>query len=132
MRRQRLQRGWKPERVVSELRDQGEPIREDYYRGLEAGRKPGPDVLTALEALFGPMPPEPPKPAPSIGDQNAALLVALTEAVQAQTAAMREIVAELREAREATQGREEGMAAALGALAKTLASLRPALVGKSQ
>lgn len=36
----------------------GYGVRSDYYRQVEAGKKPGPDFIAALERLFGPMPPE--------------------------------------------------------------------------
>lgn len=56
----------------------------------------------------------------------------LPAAIRDQTAAMLELVAELREVREAQQGRDEGLAVALGELASTLERLRLVPVGASR
>lgn len=130
MRRERTARGWSPERVVDELAVGGVRIRVDYYRGVEAGKKPGPELLEALTALYG----SEPAPPPHEDDENGRVVAinALIAAVTAQTAAMQEIAAELREQRETSQGQAEGLAAALGALTETIESLRPALAGRSR
>jgi transcriptional regulator with XRE-family HTH domain len=59
MREERVKRGWSPEQVVDALSALEHPIRVDYYRGLEAGRRPGPELLQALTKLYGTEPIEP-------------------------------------------------------------------------
>lgn len=74
-------------------------MRVDYYRGLEAGRKPGPELLAAFEAMYGPVPPEPPREQPDNGDMAAAI---------------RELVEEVRLSRLASDRNADVLAQLLG------------------
>ena len=107
------------------LAKRGYRVGESTYAEWESGYKkqPARDAQPILIEMWGS---EPPPEAP--GNEPTDLAAAIRD----QTAAMRELVAELREAREAQQGRDEGLAVALGTLAKTLEQLRPSHSGKSQ
>lgn len=92
MRHERMSRGWAPERVVDELASRGQRIRVDYYRALEAGKKPGPELLTALRDLYGNEPEPLPVPAPE-SDPIAAAIRELTAEVRLSRQEQRQSVA---------------------------------------
>lgn len=116
---QRKLKTWKPLDLARELRTRGVRAEEGTVRTWEAGRKPSAEAIAEMERLFGSAAPQ-----ETEGD--------LADAIRAQTAAMLELVAELRAAREAQQGRDEGLAVSLDALAESLELLRPALNGTSR
>lgn len=123
MRRQRTQRDWSPERVVDELARRGHRIRVDYYRGLEAGRRPGPELLEAFEYLYGPLP-EPQK-TPALGASAIAVDAAIraqTEAIILQTEVLREVLTILRAGRNVGLEALATLAAAEGQADETMAT----------
>ncbi len=94
LKRERVARGWTPERVVEALRDDtGTVIRVDDYRQIEArtaGKVPGPDLLRDLQRLYGSEPtplPEPEPPAAALSPDTVAIVCAidrLTAVLEAQ------------------------------------------------
>lgn len=88
------------EEVIERLADQGQPVSASYMRGIEAGRRPSSRVVHALEALFGSRVPA--------EKQAAASIDTLVAMLAAQTAAINELVVELRLGREAAGGIQEG------------------------
>jgi hypothetical protein len=117
MRRERLARGWKPEHVLSELAGRGMPLSDvAYYRQLEAGKRPGPELLAALEALYGTSPtPFPETPEDPHTADFASLAAAQTELLARQNELLASQVAVL-----------ERIAAALQALAPLAEAPAPA------
>lgn len=86
--RQREARGWKSEEMPGRLADVGYGVRADYYRQVEAGKKPGPDFLASLERLFGaeyvePRPDAEDRPAPA---SDLSALASVVERQQSQIA----------------------------------------------
>ena len=133
---ERKARGWKVEELSRRLRDMGYEAEVGTVRVWEAGRSPKAETIEALERLFESRAPR--QADPDMGDIIAAIR-ALTESVNAhrsvmesQGAALLDVVAEMKEQRDAAQGRAEGLSAALGELSGTLESLRPALAGRSR
>lgn len=118
---ERKRHGWKVDELSRRLVEMGYEAQPSTVQVWEAGRSPKGETIDALERLFG-----------SAAPRAAELSGDLASAIREQTAAMRELVAELREAREAQQGRDEGLAAALGELSGTLARLRLAPDGTSR
>ena len=119
----------------------GYGIAPSVWAELESGtRRPSDEQRQRLTRYFGS------EPVPSTvtmsleeGTLRAEALRQLIEASRAQTESMmavataiHEMTVEMREMREQAQGQTEGMAAALGDLASTLESLKPALAGKSR
>ncbi len=94
MRRERLARDWSNRQVLAALNAHGVRFTDDaYYRQVEAGtngKRPGPELLAALVAIYGtkpePFPVPEPVPASDLGDL---------------VAAIRELVAEMRLSRAA-------------------------------
>lgn len=74
--------GWKLETLAAKLREAGYEAADTTVRTWEAGRRPQPDTIVALERLFD-------STAPSADETAPDLIVALQE----QTAAMRELTA---------------------------------------
>lgn len=133
----RVKRGADSQETVLRMLDKmGRPMGGSYYSEMETGSAPVNDDWQAVfTRAYGESAndwDDPWDKAPQESGDVLAAIRALTAATEAQAAAMREIVEEMRAARESTQGRSEGMAAALGDLANTLASLRPLLDGKSR
>jgi transcriptional regulator with XRE-family HTH domain len=98
--RQREARGWKQDSMAGRLAEKGYRVRDDYYRQVESGKKPGPDFLAALEALFetgyvAPVEPEP-EPQPHTAPEMFDLLAAMAQ----QTTVVTELVKELRAERQ--------------------------------
>jgi transcriptional regulator with XRE-family HTH domain len=96
--RQREARGWKQDSMAGRLAEKGYRVRDDYYRQVESGKKPGPDFLSALEALFetgyvAPVEPEP-EPAAAPSSDIAQLLEAIAQQLQ-QIAALTGMVTSL-------------------------------------
>lgn len=88
MRRERLRRDLSDVAVVGLLAEQGHAIRVDYYRQLEAGtggKRPGPELLEAMERVFESAPIQPPEPLPE-ASADEAVLVELRHMRQAQEA----------------------------------------------
>ncbi len=120
LRRERTSREWSFADVVAKLADLGVRVREDYYRGLEAGpRKPGPELMLALQRLYGSVAPAAVEPEPK-GDSAAALIAAL----ERHTQVMAEMVVEMRADREAAKGWAEAQAVALADIASTLEGIQ--------
>jgi len=82
MRRERMAREWSPEQVVAELAKRGEPIRVDYYRGVEAGKKPGSGLLQTLMTIYGSEPAPPSTPAAEAVGGNPDLAAAIRDLVE--------------------------------------------------
>ncbi len=116
------------------LADRGYRVGESTYAEWESGYKkqPAKDAIPHLVALWGGEPPPEQPEATETRDAVVANLQALTAAMTAQAEALQEIVAEMRLARAADQGRTEGLAAALGDLAGTLERLRLAPLGQPE
>lgn len=103
MRRERKARGWKDVDVARELAQRGVPLQPASYRGYEAGpQRPSPEVIRALSAVFGSAAPEPDT---EIEATEPVQLSGLIKALEAQTAAMRDLV-EVMRLRESTKGSE--------------------------
>lgn len=82
--------------VVDELREQGYPMDPSYYRAIESGAKKtaGMELREAFARYFGRTP-----PSPSAGRSSAPDMDRLVAAIEAQTAAVNDLVATLREQR---------------------------------
>src|SRR4029079_16652097 len=48
MRRERIARDWSQKEMPERLATVGQRVDADYYRQLEAGKRPGPEVMDAL------------------------------------------------------------------------------------
>lgn len=93
--------------------------------------------LLALTNQLGEVEPQPtPIPADRAVIEAIQALTAATQAHAAasseQAEALRAILVEMRQGREAAQGRDEALAVALDALSEQLAALRPVLAGRSR
>ena len=101
---ERRRKGWKAGDLAERLATIGVQVSEQTIRVWEsnADRKPSPSNLDALERLFGGQAPERESP----GD-----MADLVAALMAQTAAITELVSELREARGLSQEVRERVAA---------------------
>jgi hypothetical protein len=112
-----------PAAVRSMQNEVGYGIAPSVWAELESGtRRPSEEQRQRLTRFFGS---EPSKP----DDDLAAAIRAQTEAMQAIAAAMTAVAEELRSDREASQGRTEGMAVALGLLRETLEQRLPLPTG---
>jgi hypothetical protein len=125
LRQERLRRDLSPEQVREMLAKRGYRVGQSTYAEWESGYKkqPAREAQPHLIALWGS------EPAPEVEPASDADLAA---AIRAQTAAMTELVAELSAAREAQQGRDEGLAVALSDLASTLERLQLEPADRSQ
>jgi hypothetical protein len=99
--RQREARGWKQDSMASRLAEKGYRVRDDYYRQVESGKKPGPDFMAALESLFetgyvAPVEPEPVAPS-STAPEMFDLLAAMAQQTTVVTALIEELRAERQE-----------------------------------
>lgn len=90
MRRERIARGWSQKDMPDRLSTVGYPIKDDYYRQVEAGKKPGPDLLDALQRIFGS---EPEPPAQQEAATPSVDMAALVAELRAQAAATRQLAA---------------------------------------
>jgi hypothetical protein len=106
------------ESVRATLAKMGNEISPSYYSEIESGKTtPNADWRAVFERLWGSSADDwdDPWDAPPVSTEGD-----LAAAIRDQTAAMRELVAELSEAREIQKGRDEGLEAALGRIAGTL------------
>jgi transcriptional regulator with XRE-family HTH domain len=86
MRRERIARDWSQKEMPDRMETVGVPVDADYYRQLEAGKKPGPEVMDGLRRLFG----SEPEPLPEPQGQDS--LADLAAAIREQTEVNRQVV----------------------------------------
>lgn len=91
MRRERESRNWTQDEMPQRLAPLGYSVRADYYRQVEAGKKPGPDFLATLVRLFGSEPQ--PFPAKSEAPTSSSDIGALVAAIREQNEINRALVA---------------------------------------
>jgi hypothetical protein len=94
-RRERLARNWTTHDVARRLGELGVAITEQSYRGYEAGPRVSAPVRKALEAIYNSAAPDPRAEV----DAEPTDVSSLVAALQAQTQAISELVAVLREQR---------------------------------
>ena len=106
-RNERERKNWKLKDVLDALHKQGLRINDSSYRGIESGaRRPGAEVLAALEKAFGS---QAPRPRQADSGEILAALAAQTEAITAQTQAINALVARLEMMTEVQQGQTDGL-----------------------
>ncbi len=113
MRRERTARDWSQKEMPERLATVGQRVDADYYRQLEAGKKPGPEVMDALQRLFGSEPQPLPEP---VGDDMAALIAALREQTDANrqlSEAVRALAVAVGQSQQVTMAAADGMTTAV-------------------
>lgn len=89
---ERKRHGWKVEELSRRLIEAGYPAEVSTVRVWEAGRAPRSETITGLERLFGSIAPR--------ETQQPTDMAALVAALDRQTVAIRDLVAEVREGRD--------------------------------
>lgn len=116
---ERTRRGWKAPEVARRLRELGYQAEESTYRTWEAGRRPSPDTIAALERLFESAAPGENEP----GGDAAGLVRAMTAALVATTQAITDVRLELADARREAEDQRLATAELIGRLSSQLDEL---------